>query len=218
MTNADPLKADLYFSFRSPYSYLAVGRYRAMAAEYNVDIALRVVWPIAVRNPDLLFTGNPAAPMYILRDSMRAGEFLGIPIRWPRPDPIAQNLATREIAAEHLSSVLYLSDDSVVDLAKNLYFPKVDWQSLGSRLQTRSPGADNDVQLLLTGIKEHPDLPLFVYSAIGSAIRWYQAIDENEKANQFLGQLEEVRPTITAEHIRDEVQKGIELLKTTAKE
>ena len=124
----------------------------------------------------------------------------------------------REIAAEHLSSVLYLSDDSVVDLAKNLYFPKVDWQSLGSRLQTRSPGADNDVQLLLTGIKEHPDLPLFVYSAIGSAIRWYQAIDENEKANQFLGQLEEVRPTITAEHIRDEVQKGIELLKTTAKE
>ena len=124
----------------------------------------------------------------------------------------------REIAAEHLSSVLYLSDESVVDLAKNLYFPKVDWQSLGSRLQTRSPGADNDVQLLLTGIKEHPDLPLFVYSAIGSAIRWYQAIDENEKANQFLGQLEEVRPTITAEHIRDEVQKGIELLKTTAKE
>ena len=106
----------------------------------------------------------------------------------------------------------------MVDLAKNLYFPKVDWQSLGSRLQTRSPGADNDVQLLLTGIKEHPDLPLFVYSAIGSAIRWYQAIDENEKANQFLGQLEEVRPTITAEHIRDEVQKGIELLKTTAKE
>lgn len=94
------LNADLYFSFRSPYSYLAIGRYRAMAEEYNVDIALRIVWPIAVRNPDLLFTGNPAAPMYILRDSMRAGEFLGIPIRWPRPDPIAQNLATREIAKE----------------------------------------------------------------------------------------------------------------------
>jgi len=100
MTKSDPLKADLYFSFRSPYSYLAIGRYRAMAAEHNVDIALRVVWPIAVRAPELLFTGNPAAPMYILRDSMRAGEFLGIPIRWPRPDPVAQNLATREIAKD----------------------------------------------------------------------------------------------------------------------
>ncbi|MEM6856478.1 MAG: DsbA family protein [Pseudomonadota bacterium] len=94
------LNADLFFSFRSPYSYLAIGRYRRMAEEYNVDIPLRIVWPIAVRDPDLLFTGNPAAPMYILRDSMRAGEFLGIPIRWPRPDPIIQNLQTREIAKE----------------------------------------------------------------------------------------------------------------------
>ncbi|WP_379550793.1 2-hydroxychromene-2-carboxylate isomerase [Qipengyuania sp. DGS5-3] len=94
------LTADLYFSFRSPYSYLAVGRYRAMAEEYDLDIALRTVWPIAIRDPDLLFTGNPAAPMYILRDSMRAGEFLGIPIRWPRPDPVVQDLATREIAED----------------------------------------------------------------------------------------------------------------------
>ncbi|MEO1647588.1 MAG: DsbA family protein [Pseudomonadota bacterium] len=94
------LKADLYFSFRSPYSYLAIGRYRELTEQYNVDIALRIVWPIAVRNPDLLFTGNPAAPMYILRDSMRAGEFLGIPIQWPRPDPIIQNMQTREIAPE----------------------------------------------------------------------------------------------------------------------
>lgn len=94
------LTADLYFSFRSPYSYLAVGRYRAMAEEYDLDIALRTVWPIAIRDPDLLFTGNPAAPMYILRDSMRAGEFLGIPIRWPRPDPVVQDLSTREIAED----------------------------------------------------------------------------------------------------------------------
>ena len=94
------LKADLYFSFRSPYSYLAIGRYRAMTQEYDLDIALRVVWPIAVRNPDLLFTGNPLAPMYIVRDSMRAGEYLGIPIRWPRPDPIVQDLATRTIAKD----------------------------------------------------------------------------------------------------------------------
>ena len=40
---AGTLAADLYFSFRSPYSYLAIGRYRRMAQEYNVDIALRIV-------------------------------------------------------------------------------------------------------------------------------------------------------------------------------
>lgn len=94
------LQADLYFSFRSPYSYLAIGRYRAMAAEHDLAIDLKVVWPIAIRNPDLLFTGNPAAPRYILMDSYRAAQHLGIPFRWPRPDPVVQDLATREIAAE----------------------------------------------------------------------------------------------------------------------
>ncbi|AWW75013.1 disulfide bond formation protein DsbA [Erythrobacter sp. KY5] len=94
------LKADLFFSFRSPYSYLAVGRYRDMTREYDLDITLRTVWPIAIRDPDILFTGNPAAPRYILMDSMRSAQMLGIPFRWPRPDPVVQNLATREIAKE----------------------------------------------------------------------------------------------------------------------
>ena len=94
------LKADLYFSFRSPYSYLAIGRYRAMAEEHDLDINLRVVWPIAIRDPDILFTGNPAAPRYIMLDSFRTAQMLGIPFRWPRPDPVVQNLATREIAED----------------------------------------------------------------------------------------------------------------------
>lgn len=94
------LKADLFFSFRSPYSYLAVGRYRAMSEEYDLDITLRTVWPIAIRDPDILFTGNPAAPRYIVLDSMRAAAFLGLPIAWPRPDPVVQNLVTREIAED----------------------------------------------------------------------------------------------------------------------
>lgn len=94
------LTADLYFSFRSPYSYLAIGRYRTMAEEYDLDISLRVVWPIAIRDPDILFTGNPAAPRYILMDSSRAAAHLGMPFRWPRPDPVVQNLMTREIAKE----------------------------------------------------------------------------------------------------------------------
>ncbi|MBL4717247.1 MAG: 2-hydroxychromene-2-carboxylate isomerase, partial [Erythrobacter sp.] len=33
------LTAELYFSFRSPYSYLSVGLYRAMAEEHDLDIA-----------------------------------------------------------------------------------------------------------------------------------------------------------------------------------
>ena len=94
------IKADLYFSFRSPYSYLAIGRYRALTEMFDVEINLRTVWPIAIRDPDILFTGNPAAPRYILMDSMRAGAFHDIPIRWPSPDPVVQDLDTREISNE----------------------------------------------------------------------------------------------------------------------
>lgn len=94
------LQADLFFSFRSPYSYLAIGRYRAMAEEYDLSIALRTVWPIAIRDPGILFTGNPNVGRYIFIDAARSAQMLGIPYRWPRPDPVVQNLVTREIAAD----------------------------------------------------------------------------------------------------------------------
>ena len=94
------LHADLFFSFRSPYSYLAVGRYRALAEEYDLTIALRTVLPIAIRDPSILFTGSPNVGRYIFIDAARSAQMLGIPYRWPRPDPVVQNLMTREIAAE----------------------------------------------------------------------------------------------------------------------
>jgi 2-hydroxychromene-2-carboxylate isomerase len=98
--NSMTLQADLFFSFRSPYSYLAIGRYRAMAEEYDLAIALRTVLPIAIRDPAILFTGSPAVGRYIFRDAARSAQMLGLPFRWPRPDPVVQNLATREVAAE----------------------------------------------------------------------------------------------------------------------
>ncbi len=71
-----------------------------MTEEFDLEINLRTVWPIAIRDPDILFTGNPAAPRYILMDSFRAAQHLGLPFRWPRPDPVVQNLTTREIAED----------------------------------------------------------------------------------------------------------------------
>ena len=95
-----PLTADLYFSFRSPYSFLAVGRYRALAEEYSVDIALRPVYPLAIRQPDFFERNHPNWMAYTIRDMMRVAQFHGIAFGPPRPDPIVQNPATREIAAD----------------------------------------------------------------------------------------------------------------------
>ena len=94
------LTADLYFSFRSPYSYLAIGRYRDMAEAFDLDIALRPVYPLAIRQPDFFERNHPNWLGYTMRDMIRVAQFHGIPFGAPRPDPIIQNVMTREIAAD----------------------------------------------------------------------------------------------------------------------
>lgn len=95
-----PLTADLYFSFRSPYSYLSVARYRAMTEDYDLEIALRPVYPLAIRQPDFFERNHPNWLGYTMRDMIRVAQFHGIPFGGPRPDPIIQNVMTREIASE----------------------------------------------------------------------------------------------------------------------
>lgn len=94
------LAADLYFSFRSPYSYLAVGRYRALAESHDLEIALRPVYPLAIRQPDFFERNHPNWLRYTFLDMLRVAQFHGIPFGPPRPDPIVQDIATRTIAAE----------------------------------------------------------------------------------------------------------------------
>jgi len=94
------LHADLFFSFRSPYSYLSVGRYRAMTEEYDLEIALRPVYPLALRQPDFFERNHPNWLGYTMRDMFRVAQFHGIPFGPPRPDPIVQDMATRKIAAD----------------------------------------------------------------------------------------------------------------------
>ena len=94
------LTADLFFSFRSPYSYLAIGRYRAMAEGWDVDIALRPVYPLAIREPDFFERNHANWLGYTMRDMMRVAQFHSIPFGPPRPDPIVQNIMTRKISEE----------------------------------------------------------------------------------------------------------------------
>lgn len=94
------LEFDLFWSFRSPYSYLATGRIVEVEREYDVRVNVRPVYPLAVRQADFFDRVNPLWPMYVLRDTARIAEMLGIPYRWPDPDPIVQDYATRKVAPE----------------------------------------------------------------------------------------------------------------------
>lgn len=94
------LEFDVFWSFRSPYSYLAASRLAEIQRDYEVVVNVRPVYPIAVRAPGFFKKVNPLWPPYVLRDCARLAEMRGLPFAWPDPDPIVQNLETLEIAAE----------------------------------------------------------------------------------------------------------------------
>ena len=92
--------ADIFWSFRSPYSYLATRRYRALAEEYDLSLNLRPVYPLAIRQPDFFERNHPGWLRYLFTDVARLAQYLNIPFVPPRPDPILQDIATRKIADE----------------------------------------------------------------------------------------------------------------------
>jgi 2-hydroxychromene-2-carboxylate isomerase len=94
------LEIDLFWSFRSPYSYLATPRLVELERNYDLAIHVRPVLPIAVRIDGFFERVNPLWPPYLFRDCLRIAESLGLPFNWPRPDPIVQEFPSRKIAAE----------------------------------------------------------------------------------------------------------------------
>jgi len=92
------LSVDLFFSFRSPYSYLALPKTLKLVADYDVTVNLRPVYPLAVRVPGFFKRTNPQFLRYVGLDSRRVAERANIPFRFPRPDPIVQDMTTLDVA------------------------------------------------------------------------------------------------------------------------
>ncbi len=93
------LTYDLYWSFRSPYSYLVTPRLVALERDYDVACNVRVVYPLAVRTPEF-FDRDPLWLSYFMVDVFREAAFLGLPFRWPRPDPVQRDMQTGQYPKE----------------------------------------------------------------------------------------------------------------------
>ncbi|MGF1456981.1 MAG: 2-hydroxychromene-2-carboxylate isomerase [Alphaproteobacteria bacterium] len=91
----------VYWSFRSPYSYLVTPDLLRLRVDFNVDVRLRPVLPIALRAKSTLFDPtDKKRPRYIVMDVRRRAEFLGLPFVWPKPDPVIQDPETYDVPAE----------------------------------------------------------------------------------------------------------------------
>lgn len=86
---SDSLEIDVFWSFRSPWSYLATPRLRQWQNEYRLDVRFRPVYPIAIRTPEFFEKANPLWFPYFMVDVRRVAEFLELPLAWPSPDPVA---------------------------------------------------------------------------------------------------------------------------------
>lgn len=94
------LEYDLFWSFRSPYSYLVTKRLLEFEREFDVKANVRPVYPIAVRIPGFFKQVNPMWPPYLLKDTARIAEMEGLPYAWPSPDPIVMDMKSGEVPEE----------------------------------------------------------------------------------------------------------------------
>ena len=91
---------DLYWSFRSPYSYLAVQPTLALRGAWEVDINVKIVLPLALRQPEFFDSRGPEWMGYLFRDILRIAEMSGQIMSMPQPDPVITDPATGTFAAE----------------------------------------------------------------------------------------------------------------------
>jgi len=100
MSVTTPLEFDVFWSFRSPYSYLITKRLVAMERDYNLKVNVRPVYPIAVRMDGFFKTVNPLWPPYLFKDTIRVAEMEGLAYNWPSPDPVIMDLASGNVPKE----------------------------------------------------------------------------------------------------------------------
>jgi 2-hydroxychromene-2-carboxylate isomerase len=89
-------RIEFFFSFRSPYSYLAAPRAFALAERYDVEVVFRGVMPMAMRGQSV----PVAKRLHTLRDTKREADRLGMPFGRVH-DPLGDGAIRCLLVAEH---------------------------------------------------------------------------------------------------------------------
>ena len=150
---------DLYWSFRSPYSYMITQRLVALEAAYDVKGVIRPVYPLAVRTPEFFETRDPLWFSYFQRDIHREAAFLGLPFRWPMPDPVLMDFATRTYPRQqpHIHRLTQMGAaaaeqgrglEFLDEVSRVIWSGSVDNWHLGNHIAQAAQRAGLDVQAL----------------------------------------------------------------------
>ncbi len=162
------LHYDLYWSFRSPYSYLITPRLVALERDFDVTGRIRPVYPLAVRTPEFFEGRDPLWFSYLMMDIGREAAFLGLPIRWPRPDPVYMDRATRTYPAEqpHIHRLTHLGVAAaeqgrglafLAEVSALIWSGEVDDWHEGDHLAAAASRAGLDAPALLAAAEREAD-------------------------------------------------------------
>ena len=132
---------DLYFSFRSPYSYFILPRIIDLRDHYDVNINFKLVYPLAIREPHF-FHGKNAFTYFIPKtfDYFLQAKKLGMKFKAPKPDPINQNMLTGKISNNqplifdlcHLGQSMCnrnLGIEFAYEISNSIFGGKKDWHT-----------------------------------------------------------------------------------------
>ena len=161
------LTYDLYWSFRSPYSYFVARRLRVLEEEFEVRCNVRPIFPIAVRTPEFFEGRDPLWFSYFMTDIRREAEFLGLPMRWPRPDPVFR-LPDGSYPKEqpHIHRLTYLGVAAAErgrglpfldEVSSLIWSGAVDDWHLGDHLRGAAGRAGLDFDELIAAVDGDPD-------------------------------------------------------------
>ena len=96
ISEENPLEVDVFYSMRSPYSYLALFRLAYLNSNFNVNVNIKVIFPIAVRTSKpgkkSALAGRWYYFWYSQYDATRTGRYEGIPFRFANPDPVVNDV------------------------------------------------------------------------------------------------------------------------------
>ena len=162
------LSVDLFYSFRSPYSYLALPRTMQLVADYDLAVNLRPVYPLAVRDPGFFKKTNPKFARYVVLDASRVARKKDIPFRFPRPDPIVQDMTTLEVAPHqpYIHRLTRLGAAAQIEgrslpftyaIARVLWDGSVDGWPEGDHLARAAAAAGFDLAAMDAAIAADPD-------------------------------------------------------------
>ena len=178
------LEYDLFWSFRSPYSYLVTPRLIEFEREYDVKANVRPVYPIALRIEGFFKQVNPMWPPYLMRDTMRIAEMLAMPYAWPSPDPVVMNIGTGEVPKEqpYIHRLTRLGVEAaargrglpfLAEVSRVIFGGVRNWHQ-GNHLAEAARRAGLDLAALDREIQQDPD-------------RYEAVIAENEAAQKKAG-------------------------------